>query len=129
MNPAVPHLAQHIAKLFRENAKGNGLWANVFGSVEDSSAAPLHSTPLLNLGNAGIYLKFVSVATGHSSAPQMTRRLHAAAMGIGTRSNAWKWLAGRVNSHLPDPQWLNTDLDALECADIRRMCIPRWPVD
>ena len=35
---------------------------------------------------------------------------HAEAMGIQTRSDAWRWVASQANSHSPDPHWLRADL-------------------
>ena len=42
--------------------------------------------------------------------PHMKRHLHAEVIEIQTRPDAWKWIAGQVHSHLPDPEWLHADL-------------------
>ena len=79
-------------------------------SAEDSLAAPFRSTPLLNLDNPAIHLRFFKDATKLAFSSQMKCHLRAEATGIKTRPDAWKWIAAKVNRHLLNPQWLRADL-------------------
>ena len=127
VGPNIPHVAQKIASL-RDKPKGNGIWANVLGALEESLAAPLRSTPPLNLGNPDIFSKSCTVAIELASCPHIKCHLHAGAMGVKSLSDARKWIAGQVAIHVPDREWAASasssreSSNELECVDFRCMC-------
>ena len=101
----IPHVAQQIANLIRDNPGVAEIWANVLGTAEEPPAGSNRSAHLLDLD-----LKCFRATLKFAISRHAKRHLRAEAIGIESRPDSRQWIADKANNYLQHPNWISAGL-------------------
>ena len=105
MTTDIHKLTQRIFALSRVNAQGHESWADVLGTVGESSGVQSRVVRYVDLGHSTAYLQFFSMSSGFAEFAHANRQPLAETMGIKSKWDPREWAAQQVREYPQDPHW------------------------